>query len=104
MVGKTTESNDNIEHNTVNFVDDSGSVITFKDENDAREYTQTNIDLLEQFYNMNKLRINSEKTAILLFKNNLELYLFISQFIIHDLQFFLSNTQLLCHSLAARLQ
>ena len=43
----------------------------FKDEMKPKEYAQIFIELLQEYYNINRLKINSEKTTILLFRNSL---------------------------------
>ena len=48
----------NIQHLTVNFVDDSNSVITFNDQNQLKIYLESYYKLLHHFYNINKLKIN----------------------------------------------
>ena len=56
----------NVQHLTVNFVDDSNSVITFNDQNQAKTYLESYYKLLHNFYNINKLKINPDKTNLLL--------------------------------------
>ena len=68
----TTITIDKVEHETINFVDDSGSIITFENEENSKIYLQTFIQTLETFYNINKLCIDSEKTALLVFKSDNE--------------------------------
>ena len=72
MTGTTITIDKEIEHETINFVDDSGSIITFENEENSKIYLQTFIQTLETFYNINKLCIDSEKTALLVFKSDNE--------------------------------
>ena len=50
-----------VTHNVVNFVDDSESVITTDPEVDIEDYTNNYFKLLEIYYNIQKLKINTEK-------------------------------------------
>ena len=56
----------NVDHTTVNFVDDSTSIITFKNGNDIKSYIESYFKLLLSFYNANRLKLNSDKTNLLL--------------------------------------
>ena len=56
----------NIEHLTVLFVDDATSVITFPNTNQIQTYLESFYTLIEAFYSVNKLKINADKTALLL--------------------------------------
>ena len=56
----------NIEHNTINFVDDSTSIITFKTGNNIKLYLESYFKLLLSFYNANHFKINPDKTNLLL--------------------------------------
>ena len=58
MIGETIEPKGNIEHETENFVDDSASVVSFDDEEDAQPYAEIFIKLLVKFYSINRLKIN----------------------------------------------
>ena len=49
----------------VNFVDDSNSVISAKPSEDLEEYVNSYFKLLEIYYNSQKLKINTDKTQIL---------------------------------------
>ena len=51
----------NIEHNTINFVDDSTSIITFKTGNNIKLYLESYFKLLLSFYNANRFKINPDK-------------------------------------------
>ena len=54
-----------VEHETTNFVDDGNSMISFEDENEANHYLNRYFDILKHFYNLNQLKLNPEKTSIL---------------------------------------
>ena len=55
-----------IEHYTINFVDDSTSIITFKTTNMVKDYLQKYYRLIHDYYTINKLKINSDKTQLML--------------------------------------
>ena len=60
----------NITNKTINFVDDSSSVIGFKDQNQVKCYLTEYYNFLNIFYNANKLQLNNDKTKLLLnYKN-----------------------------------
>ena len=56
----------NTDHHTVNFVDDSTSVITFTNPANIKIYIENYYKLISSFYNANRLCINADKTALLL--------------------------------------
>ena len=58
-----------IEHEVVQFVDDSNSVIIFKNRSIMKEYLNSHFLLLKIYYNLNKLKINDDKTNLLLLNN-----------------------------------
>ena len=49
----------------VNYVDDSNSSLTFEDSDDASEYLYEYFKLLKCFYNLQKLKLNSDKTNLM---------------------------------------
>ena len=53
-------------HCTINFVDDSSSVISFKDTNNIKNYLTDYYNLLDSYYNINFLQINPDKSKLLL--------------------------------------
>ena len=55
-----------IYHLTVNFVDDSTSIITFSDTNLIKIYLENYYNLLHNYYNINKLKINPDKNSLLI--------------------------------------
>ena len=50
---------------TENFINNSNSVIEFKDPTDANFYLDRYMKVLQIFYNDSKLKINMDKTALL---------------------------------------
>ena len=54
-----------VDHCVVNFVDGSNSVITEDPGMDIEEYTNSYFKLLEIYYNSQKLKINTDKTQLL---------------------------------------
>ena len=54
-----------VKHDVVNFVDDSNSVITADPGNNIGNYTNQYFKLLEIYYNSQKLKINTDKTQLL---------------------------------------
>ena len=73
--------NDKIVHETFNFVDDSSSIIGFPNTKHIKIYLTKYYKLLHNFYNINMLKINSDKTKLMLgynkkYKNELENFYF----------------------------
>ena len=66
---KNVINTNKIEHNVTQFVDDSNSVIIFKDKDQIMEYLNMYFWLLKIYYNMNKLLINDDKTNMLVINN-----------------------------------
>ena len=71
----------NVGHLTVQFVDDSSNIISFNDPSQIKSYLTNFYLLLESFYNINKLKINSDKSNLLLtykpkFKDQLKNFYF----------------------------
>ena len=54
-----------VKHDVVNFVDDSNSVITADPGVDNEEYTRSYFKFLEIYYNSQKLKINTDKTQLM---------------------------------------
>ena len=48
MIGRISRSKGNISHDTSNFVDDSASIISFEDEEEAEDYMETFMEILEE--------------------------------------------------------
>ena len=59
-----------IEHKTHNYIDDSNIVISFKEHSHVKHYLEEYYLLLHEFYNINKLKINPDKTKILIINQN----------------------------------
>ena len=59
----------NIEHHVAQFVDDSNSIIIFKERKIMKAYLNNYFILLKIYYNLNKLKINDEKTNLMLLNN-----------------------------------
>ena len=55
------------EHEVVTFVDDTNAIINFKDPEEINEYINKYFQLLVGFFNMSKLKINEEKTTMIIF-------------------------------------
>ena len=60
------QQHNNISHTTVNFVDDSTNVISSHDPQQLTLYLTQFYTLLHAFYTINKLKINADKTELLL--------------------------------------
>ena len=54
------------EHETVNFIDDSNSVINFKDEDLINYYVDSYMKVLKTYYNIMRLKLNPGKTNIMI--------------------------------------
>ena len=73
ITGRQTKTNyKDISHMTINFIDDSSSIISTADHSHLKHYIEDYYDLLHEYYNINKLKINPEKSSVLLiYKNSL---------------------------------
>merc|ERR1712208_17911 len=60
----------NIEHNTVNFVDDSTNIISTNNSTEIQNYINKFYSLLEAVYNINKSIINKDKTELMIVCKN----------------------------------
>ena len=47
-------------------MDDSNNVITFDNQNQIKTYLEAYYNLIQNYYNINKLKINADKTNLLL--------------------------------------
>ena len=56
----------NIQHKTTNYVDDSTNIISTDDYNLLQHYINDFYKLLETYYDINKLKINADKSKILI--------------------------------------
>ena len=63
---KKPKTNKNIKHETINFVDDSTSVIGFYETNYIKDYLTDYYKVLDDFYTSNRLKINPDKTKFLI--------------------------------------
>lgn len=61
----TTTTATKIAHSTVNFVNDSTNITSSQQKDDITEYTNKFYTLLEAVYNTNKLKINNDKTKLM---------------------------------------
>ena len=61
----TNDYNDII-HETINYVDDSTNIITTNDHNTIQHYLNDFYKLLETYYDINRLKINADKSKILI--------------------------------------
>ena len=66
ITGYKSNSLCNGHHCTINFVDDSSSIISFKDSNNVKNYLTDYYNLLDSYYNINFLQINPDKSKLLL--------------------------------------
>ena len=57
-------------HNVTGFVDDNTSVIAHKDTQQLQKYLTYYFTLLQHFHNINKLKINSDKTQLMISTKN----------------------------------
>ena len=83
ITNKTTIKFKNVVHVTVNYIDDSTSVIAFKDHTFIRRYLNDYYTLLHSFYNVKKLKINPDKTLFMVIckekmKNHFKNYYFMA--------------------------
>lgn len=60
----------NIEHTTINFVDDSTNIISTPQVLEIQDYINKFYSLLENIYDTNKLTINKEKTELMIVCKN----------------------------------
>ena len=60
----------NINHCTVNFVDDSTNIISTTKTEDMQEYINKFYNLLEAVHNINKIKINNDKTELMIICKN----------------------------------
>ena len=57
------------EHITINYIDDSNSVISCKDHSHIKHYLEDYYRLLQSYYNINKLKINPDKNKFIIIYN-----------------------------------
>ena len=66
LTNNQTIQNNKIVHTTVNYVDDSTSVISSQTTTNLQTYLDNYYKLLESYYNINFLKINPDKTKFLI--------------------------------------
>ena len=66
LLGRDKFTNTDISHTVVNFVDDSNSIIGFKNPTIIQDYLNNYIKIMSIYYNSQKLKINEDKTALML--------------------------------------
>ena len=66
ITGSIYVANDKIDHTTINYVDDSTNIITSQCHKILKEYTDNFYKLLQSYYNINYLKINSDKTKFMI--------------------------------------
>ena len=59
-----------VDHSINQFVDDSSSVIAAETEEELGNYTSDFLKVMDAFYNCNKLKLNAEKTKVMITKTN----------------------------------
>ena len=64
LTGLTNNIKSEVDHNTYNFVDDSNNSIIFDNPEDSQEYVNIYMSILKEFYNLQKLQINEDKTML----------------------------------------
>ena len=66
-ITEEVKNNDNeIDHKVTNFVDDSNSVISSKNEDKLKEYLEKYTMIMKIFYSANFLKMNQSKTNIMI--------------------------------------
>ena len=67
ITGENNNINNNIvEHLTIQYVDDSNNIITTNSSDDIEAYINKYFKLVENFYNINKLKINPDKSKLMI--------------------------------------
>ena len=69
ITGRNLRSTEKMSHSTINFVDDSTSVVGGNDPTDFKNYIEDYHTLLEDFYKINKLSMNPGKTKMIVHKH-----------------------------------
>ena len=54
----------NTQHHITNFVDDNTNIISFKNHENIKQYLENYFLILKKYYNINKVKINSDKTKL----------------------------------------
>lgn len=72
-IGGSKLNTKNINHQITNFVDDNSNIISFKNHEDIKNYLENFFLLLKRFYNINKVKLNSDMTKLtIVLKNSME--------------------------------
>ena len=66
LLNSTTANTNGIVHTVENFVDDSNSTIVFEDSKMLNEYINIYFRLMCKYYNINKFKLNEEKTNLMI--------------------------------------
>merc|ERR1712240_894556 len=66
LTGQEKINKGDVDHTTVNFVDDSTNIISTHDTKTIERYLEKFYNLLEAVYNINKLKINKDKTELMI--------------------------------------
>ena len=66
LVDNDSLRTNNVSHEVRNFVDDSTSILGFKDHSNIKIYLEKYYKLLQGYYNANKLKVNSDKTKLII--------------------------------------
>ena len=66
LTGETTNVNIKAEHDTYNYVDDSNSCVVFDNPEEIQEYIDAFFAVLKEFHMISKLKLNEEKTMLLI--------------------------------------
>ena len=69
VLKKTQEKYKEVKQPVVNFVDDSNCMISFADQTDGNHYINWYFLILKHYSNINILKLNPEKTSMLLERN-----------------------------------
>ena len=59
-----------IGHSIVTYVDDNSNIISFKNHEKIKSYLENYFILLKTYYNINKVKLNSDKTKLAIFHKN----------------------------------
>ena len=66
LTGHKPMTSKSIEHNTINFVNDSTNIISTKNASEIQDYLNKFYLLLKAVYNTNKLQINNDKILLMI--------------------------------------
>ena len=66
LTGKEITVNNEVEHHTYNYVDDSNSCVIFNNANEIQEYVDNYFEILKEYHNLQKLKLNEDKTMLMI--------------------------------------